>query len=159
MLIYLLFEPLKIKQQEFKDLPLLVIGDFVMYELQNTGLGTIMSGTEALRYTDRYLVTNVNFTDNSKEYISNMEANNGIYKNNIVVLSGDVVYTREDGLTFKSDTLHYNTMSAIAHTKDNYLAYRNENSMKGSSFVYNSIANTMKSKKVTVKYQFKESKI
>ena len=159
MLIYIFFEPLKIKQQEFTDIPLLVIDNFVMYELQSGGLKTIMAGTKSFRYANRYTVDDVNFTDNAKEYISNMQANNGVYKNNIIDLKGDVVYKREDGLTFKSDTLIYNTKSSIAQTQDEYLAYRNQNSMHGVSFVYNALNNTMKSKNVTVKYQLKESEI
>ena len=159
MLIYIFFQPLKIKQQEFDDVPLLTMGNFVMYELQRTGLQTIMAGTKALRYTERYIVNDVNFTDNSKEFMSNMQADNGIYKNNIVDLKGNVVYKREDGLTFKSNTLNYNTINAIAKTQDDYLAHRDKNSMRGASFVYDSINNTMKSKQVTVKYQLKESKI
>lgn len=159
MLIYIFFQPLKIKQQEFDDVPLLTMGNFVMYELQRTGLQTIMAGTKALRYTERYIVNDVNFTDNSKEFMSNMQADNGIYKNNIVDLKGNVVYKREDGLTFESDTLNYDTKNSIAQTKDDYLAHRDKNSMKGASFIYDSINNTMKSKQVTVKYQLKESKI
>ncbi|MDQ7042326.1 MAG: LPS export ABC transporter periplasmic protein LptC, partial [Sulfurimonas sp.] len=156
---YILFEPLKIKEQEFVDVPLLVMDNFVMYELRSFGLQTTMTGTKALRYSDRYIVSNINFTDNSQEYISNMQAKNGIYKNNIVDLKGDVIYTREDGLTFESDTLSYNTESSIAQTQDDYVAYRDKNSFKGASFVYNSLNNTMKSKKVIVKYQLKESNI
>ncbi|SFV50340.1 hypothetical protein MNB_SM-4-1306 [hydrothermal vent metagenome] len=86
MLIYILFQPLKIKQQEFGDVPLLTMGNFVMYELQSTGLQTIMAGTKALTHRDK-------------------------------------------------------------------------NSIRGASFIYDSINNTMKSKQVTVKYQLKESKI
>lgn len=159
MIIYLLFEPLKIKQQEFIDVPLLNIGKFSMYELENDGLKTLMAGTKALRYTNRYIVDNVDFTDNAKTFISNMQADNAVYKNNIVNLKGNVVYTREDGLTFESDTLKYDTQSTIAQTKDRYIAHRDKDNMTGTSFVYNSAKNTMKSKNVTVKYQLKESKI
>lgn len=159
MLIYILFQPLKIKQQEFGDVPLLTMGNFVMYELESTGLQTIMAGSKALRYTERYIVDDVNFTDNSKEFISNIQADNGIYKNNIIDLKGNVLYEREDGLTFESDTLNYNTKNSIAQTQDDYLVHRDKNSMRGTSFVYDLINNTMKSKQVTVQYQLKESKI
>jgi len=159
MLIYIFFQPLQIKQQKFVDVPLLNIGKFTMYELQSTGLKTTMMGTKALRYADRYIVDNVDFTDNAKTYISNMRAKNGIYKGTIVNLSGDVVYTREDGLSFESDTLKYNTLNKIAQTQDSYVAFMGKNSMRGSSFVYDSLNNKMKSKRVTVKYQLKESKI
>ena len=159
MLIYIFFQPLKIKQQEFDDVPLLTIENFIMYELQSTGLQTVMSGTKALRYTQRYIVDDINFIDSSEEFVSSMQADNGIYKNNIVDLKGNVVYKREDGLTFESDTLKYNTKNSTAQTQDDYLAHQDKNSMRGASFIYDSINNTMKSKQVTVKYQLQESKI
>lgn len=152
MLIYFLFQPLKIKEQEFVDVPLLKIDNFVMYKLDTTGLQTLMSGTEALRYANRYIVSNVDFTDNSQEYISNIKALKGVYKNSVVDLAGDVVYIRDDGLTFKSPTLSYNTKNSIAQTKDNFIAYKDKNSISGSSFVYDSIKDTMKSKNVVMKY-------
>jgi len=159
MLIYLLFEPLKIQKQQFGDVPLLKIDHFVMYELDEAGLRTLMSGAKAFRYTNRYIVDNIDFTDNSKEYISNMRAKKGIYKGNTVDLMGDVVYTRDDGLSFESNTLSYNTKSSIVQTKDNYFAYRGNSDMCGSSFLYNSLKETMKSKNVVVRYQLKESNI
>ncbi len=159
MLIYIFFQPLKINQQEFKDTPSLQVENFVLYELDTTGLQTLMLGTKALRYSDRYIVEDVNFTDNSTVHISNMKASKGIYKNSIVNLVGNVVYVRDDGLTFKSPTLNYNTKSSIAQTQDKYLAYKGKNSMRGSSFVYDSLKETMKAKNVTVKYQLEESSI
>jgi len=159
MLIYVLFEPLKVKEQQFVDVPLLKIDNFVMYELDKTGLQTLMSGTKALRYSNRYIVNDIDFTDNSQLHISNMLAKKGIYKNDIVDLVGDVVYTRDDGLIFKSPTLTYNTKSSIAQTQSKFVAHKGKNSMNGSSFVYDSLKETMKSKNVAVKYQLKESNI
>jgi len=159
MLIYIFFQPLKIKEQKFGEIALLTMDNFTMYELQTTGLQTIMAGTKSIRYTDRYIIDDINFTDNSKEYISNILADDGIYKNDIVDLKGNVIYKREDGLTFQSNTLHYNTKTKIAQTQDKYIAYKSTNSMKGTSFVFDSANEIMKSKEVTVIYQLKESKI
>ena len=159
MLIYLLFEPLKIEQQEFLDVPLLNMDNFTMYELDEYGLQTLMSGDKALRYSDRYVVFGVDFTDNSQSHISNMIAKEGLYKDDTIKLSGDVIFTRDDGVTFKSQTLLYDTKSARAETKENYVIYRDKSSMQGSSLFYDIHKEIMKSKNVVVKFQLKESSI
>jgi len=80
MTIYIFFKPLDIKQQTFVDVPVLEISSFTLFELDTNKLRTIMNGDKAIRYADRYTVSNINFTDNSKKYIANMKANKGIYK-------------------------------------------------------------------------------
>lgn len=159
MMIYIAFKPMQIKQQKFVDVPLLNISEFVMHEFNTKGLQTLMSGEKALRYRDRYVIKNMDFTDNAKEYITNMKADNGLYQGDVVTLVGNAVYIREDGLTFKSPTLNYNTKTTIAKTDDAYIAYKEGNSIKGKSLVYDSKKKIMKSKNVIVKYQLKEDTI
>ena len=157
-MIFVLFKPLQIKEQKVAEVPLLDMNEFVMYELDTKGLHTLMAGKKALRYTNRYVVDYVDFTDNSKEFIANMKANKGLYKNNIVDLKGDVFYVREDGLSFESPTMKYNTTTSVATTNDKYVAYREANSMRGTTLEYNSQLQQMKSKKVTMKYKIAEDK-
>ena len=152
-MILFLFHPLKIKENSFEDVPLLDIDTFVMYELNTEGLQTLMTGEKALRYADRYVVDFIDFTDNSKEYISNMKANTGLYKNDIVTLNGDITYIREDGLAFDTQKMIYNMKTAVATTDVDFLAYREKNSMKGTSMVYDSLKDKIYIKNVIAKYQ------
>lgn len=99
-MILFLFRPLEMTQQKFDDVPLFTISTFTMYELNSKGLITLMNGDKATRYSDRYTVEQINYTDNSKKYLANMQSNSGIYKDDVVYLDGDIIYTREDGLTF-----------------------------------------------------------
>jgi len=155
-MIFFLFKPLHIKQQEFVDVPLLNMHNFVMYELDTKGLQTLMSGNQALRYKDRYVMNSIDFTDNGKEFIANMKADHALYKNNIVNLDGKVIYVREDGLTFKTPSLAYNTKTSIATSKDVYKAYRDNSVVHGKTLEYNAKLDTFNSKNVTVKYQLEE---
>jgi len=157
-MIFFLFKPLHIKQQEFVDVPLLNMHNFVMYELDRLGLQKLMSGNQALRYKDRYVMNSVDFTDNGKEFIANMKADHALYKNNIVNLNGNITYVREDGLTFKTPSLIYNTTTSLAKTNDAYKAYRDNSIVTGKTLKYNAKFDTLKSKNVTVKYQLEESK-
>lgn len=156
MLIYLIFEPIKIKEHKFIDVPLLNVGNFTLYELDTKGLKTIMTGEKALRFSDRYTVDLIDYTDNSKEFVSNMKADFGIYKANHVNLKGNVVYVREDGITFKSDTMHYNTTTSIATTKDSYVSHKYESNMIGQGLVYNAELKQMKSQSVAIRYKLEE---
>ncbi|MDT8339661.1 MAG: LPS export ABC transporter periplasmic protein LptC, partial [Sulfurimonas sp.] len=74
-MILFLFKPMEIKQHVFKEVPLFTISNFTMHELDQKGLVTLMNGSKASRFTDRYTVEEMDYTDNSKEYMANMKSN------------------------------------------------------------------------------------
>jgi len=156
LMILFLFKPLEIKQRDYKEIPLLDIDTFVMYELNSEGLDTLMSGEKAYRFKDRYVFDFVDFTDNAKEFIANMKANSGVYKNNKINLEGDVFYIREDGLSFETQKLEYNTATNIVKTNEPYVAMMGENSMRGDSLIYNSKTKKFNAKSVSVKYNIED---
>jgi len=158
-MIFFFFKPLNIKEQKFVDVPLFEIKSFNLYELNTKGLKTLMSGENAFKYSDRYKVKNIDFTDNSKNYIANMKANDGLYKKNMIYLDGNVSYAREDGLTFESQHVIYNKKTSIVTSKSNYIAHMGENKMIGTFIRYNTHLNKMKSKNVVVEYKLKEGKL
>jgi LPS export ABC transporter protein LptC len=156
--IYAFFKPLNIKQQAFVDVPLFEIKDFTMYELDRVGLQTIMVGSEAVRYSNRYKIINMDYTDNEKEYIANMKADKGIYKDDLVTLSGNVEYIRDDGLTFETKKATYNRKTSDVISDVGYIAYLNESTIKGSYIRYNNDKNKIYSKNVRAKIQLQERK-
>ena len=153
-----MFKPMDIKIQHFKDVPLFELSDFTMYELNPEGLTTILQGTTGTRYADRYTIKDMDYTDNSKKYIANMISDSGVYKNEIVKLTGHVVYVREDGLTFKSEKAMYNKKTADVISNTKYIAYLNDNIVIGNYIKYNNISKKIYSKNVIAKYQLKEGK-
>jgi len=155
-MIFYFFKPLNIDEQEFIDVPLFEIKSFSLYELTRDGLKTFMGGEKALKYTDRYVVKKINFRDHTQQYISTMRANEGLYKNNIVYLDGNVSFKREDGLSFKSQHVIYNKNTSVVSTNDKYTAYLGKNKMQGTSIEYNTLLNTMKSKNIEVNYNLEE---
>ncbi len=158
LVILFAFKPLEIKEQPSGDVPLFSIASFVMYELDVKGLITTMNGATATRYKDRYTVEGIDYTDSSKEYIANMKSKSGIYKNDVVYLEGDIVYKREDGLTFETQKATYNKKASMANAEGEYLLYRGENSVVGRELHYDSSQETINSKDVTAKYQIEERK-
>ena len=155
IMIYIFFKPLKIKEQEFVDVPLFELSTFTLYELNKEHLETIMSGTKTVRYSNRYTVKDVNYTDNSKEYIANMHANDATYQDDIIKLNGDVVYKREDGLSFKTKKVVYSKKTNIAYTDDDFISYFEGNIIKGSSLRYNNLTKQTDSTYVNVTYNLK----
>lgn len=153
-----MFKPMDIKIQHFKDVPLFELSDFTMYELNPEGLTTILLGSTGTRYADRYTIKDMDYTDNSKKYIANMISDFGVYKNEIVKLTGHVVYVREDGLTFKSEKAMYNKKTADVISNTKYIAYLNDNIVIGNYIKYNNISKKIYSKNVIAKYQLKEGK-
>jgi LPS export ABC transporter protein LptC len=155
MMIFFLFEPLNIKEQKFTDVPLFEISSFTLLEFNNKGLATLMKGDSAIRYSNRYQVAKIDYTDNSQEYRATMQANNGLYKDEIIDLKGNVVYTREDDLTFKSQTATYNKSTSVAHTDSDYISYRGKNRAVGSSLTYDNLLKKIESKNIVANYQLK----
>lgn len=156
--IFFLFEPLNIKNQDFGEIPIFELENFQLIELNEKGLTTVMNGEKGIRYTDRYIVYNINYTDNTKKHLVNMIANEGLYKSGIIDLKGNIKYSREDGILFLTQEAIYNKKTNIVHSPSQYIAYLGKNKMSGSSIEYNNVLDTITSKKVTVNYKLKERK-
>ncbi len=156
--IFISFKPMVIKKQKFVDTPLFEIDTFTMHELNQGGLITIMKGSKATRYRDRYQVANINYIDNSKKYRANIKANDGLYrdKDDILKLQGNVIYKREDGLTFKTSKAMYDKNSSIVKTDQKYVLYQGKNIITGTTLSYDNTKNIVKSKRVVASYQLKE---
>jgi len=155
-MIFFIFKPMDIKVQHVKNVPLFEMHDFTMYELTSNGLNTILLGSIGIRYTNKYTIKDIDYTDNSKKNIANMISDFGVYENETVKLRGHVTYVREDGLTFKSEKAFYNKKTADIISDTNYIAYLNDNVITGSYIKYNSISRKIYSKNVRAIYQLKE---
>lgn len=156
--ILFLFEPQELDKKTEGDIALFNISSFLMYELNKNGLITFMNASEGVRYKDRYTITDINYTDNSKEYRANLKAKDGIYKNDILKLSGDVFYTRQDGIKFQTDEATYDKKSSIAKANGDYIAYMEENVAYGREIEYNNALKTLRSKDVFITYHIEDKK-
>jgi hypothetical protein len=149
---------MNLKKTEDKEISQFSLEYFTLYELSKDGLISKMSGDDGIRYTNRYVVSKMDYTDNSKELISNMTAKSGIYKQNIVYLSGDVAFKRDDGLRFFSQKVVYNKTKDIVSSDVDYIAYMGENYLFGKSVVFDNKKSTMKSKNINAVYNLEQKK-
>ena len=157
LVILFVFKPLKLDQKEHGIVPLFELSNFSMKELNTNGLITIMNGTKGTKFTNEYIVKDMDYTDNSKDFLANLKSNTGTYKDDIVNLVGNVVYFREDGLTFESEEATYNKKTSIATTRGKYIIYKDKDTVTGTQLVYNNLMDTVKSKNVNAIYQIKKS--
>ena len=157
-MIFLFFKPLKLKEQHFVDVPQLELKNFTMYEFTPFGLQTYMLGSSGTKYDDRFIVKDIDYTDKSPKYIANMQAQKGIYKNNIVTLEGNVTYSRNNGFQFFTQKLVYNKKTSQAVSNVGYTAKIGKNIVKGSYIRYNNKLNKIYSKNIDAIYQLQEGK-
>ena len=155
-MIFFLFQPLNIKQQDVNDTALLELENFKLTELDEKGLLTITEGSRGIKYSDKYTITDLDYTDNTDEYLANIRANNGLYKGDIIKLNGDVVYSREDGFSFQTQKANYNKKTKIAEATSKYVSHMNGNKATGSYIQYDNVNGIIKSKNVVVNYKLKE---
>ncbi|MBU0632403.1 LPS export ABC transporter periplasmic protein LptC [bacterium] len=152
-MIYLFFHPMKLEKFNKSEIAQLELTNFTMYDLNQDGLKSIFSGTKGYRYVNRYEVFDINYTDNSEALIANITSDFGIYKNHLVSMYGDLVYTRADGLTYKSDDGNYNQKTGFLRTESKYISYRNNDRITGDSLVYDSKKGHATSKNVSAIYE------
>ncbi|SFV68768.1 hypothetical protein MNB_SM-5-349 [hydrothermal vent metagenome] len=157
-MIFLFFKPLKLKEHHFVDLPQVELQEFRMYLFTPLGLETYMVGSKGLKYEDRFIIKDINYTDKSSQYRVNMRAKEGIYKDDIITLQGDVVYSRDDGFEFLTQKLLYNKKSDEAISSVGYSARIGNNRVKGSYIRYNNRLNRVFSKNIDAIYQLEKEK-
>ena len=150
---FLFFKPLKIDQKAFKkEIPLFEIHNFTMYEVDTQKLIDISIGEKGLRYKNRYVLYNFIYNDNLNENAATIRANKGVYKANIVTLTGDVLYTKTDGSEFQSQKVVYNRGKGYLKSEVPYTAFFGKNRVSGSYLFYDIKKDILKSKDVDALY-------
>lgn len=157
-MIYLLFRPIEFKSQALQEIPVIELQNFTIYELDQEGLKSIFGGANSKRYSDRDVVEKIDFTDSTNRLITNIKAGKGTHKPQDILLEDEVVYTREDGLTFKSEAAHYEKNSSIFSTDQEFVIYRGESFAVGKALIYDSKSKITNAQNIKTIYQLQESK-
>jgi LPS export ABC transporter protein LptC len=154
--ILFLFKPLELQQKNHNSIALFNLSVFTIYEFDENGLLSVLNGEEGIRYKDRYEIQDVDYTDNSQEFVANIQSDYGVYKNEVINLNANVVYIREDGVTFESQEAVYNTKTSIVRVDKDFVIYKNKNIIRGVLLVYNNKLDIMKFHNVRAIYQIDE---
>lgn len=129
-----------------------------MYELDTHGLKTMMLGLEAFRYQDRYTIDDIDHTDHSKTHISNLKADFGIYKDDVLDLDGNVSLVRDDGLSYETQKALYYKKEGLLVVDTDYKLSQGDNVLRGSYIDHNNLTGKIHSKNIYAKYIIKETK-
>ena len=103
--VYVGFKPMELPEDltHKGEVAELELSHFTMYKVDKTGLQNIMIGKKGFQYKNRLEIKDINYTDSTKKFRSNLKADFGTYdKVDLITLQGNVRYYREDGVRFNS---------------------------------------------------------
>ena len=153
--IYVFFKPMNIAQQQPGEIAQLELNDFTVKEFDTEHLKTVLSGSFGKRFTDRYEVEDINFTDATREHKQNITAKSGLYKSGIVTLKGAVLFKRDDGVVFSSEHIVYDHNSTVAQAIGPFKLRRGLESFSGVDLVYNNTNGNIAAKAINGIYILK----
>ncbi|RLA71689.1 MAG: hypothetical protein DRG24_04890 [Epsilonproteobacteria bacterium] len=155
--IYLLFQPIDVKLSPHKEIAQLELNQFVVHEYDTVRLNIVLSGNEGKRYGDRYEIKDVNFTNNTDDYVENMTSDYGLYKGTLITLRRNVHYRRNDGSNFIAEHVVYDENRSQARTIGPFKLWKGHDSIEGNDLHYNSQSGETSAKTITGIYLLKES--
>lgn len=156
LMVLLLFKPLDQKTSKLNEIPLLELKNFKLTELDKTGLSNVLNASLGYKYKNRYILEKLSYIDSTDKHITNIQADRGIYKGDILSLSENVGYFREDGVSFETQIAKYNKKIKLISSPTSYVSYIRGSTATGSSLTYNNKSGIINSKDVTVNYKIKE---
>lgn len=156
LLVLTYFRPMQIQTEITEEVAQLELLDFTLHELDQQGLRNVLSGSKGNRFVDRYVIEDVNYTDNTKLYVENMRSDTGVYKGNVVTLEGNVRYHRQDGIYFNSDKATFDQNHSVARTQGPFVLTKEADSVRGENLFYNSDSGKIKAQNVTGVYMINE---
>ena len=156
--IFVFFKPLSIKQPSNKEIAQVELHNFTMYEFDTEKLVDIATGKKALRYIDRDLLFDFVYNDNTNGALVSISANRGKYKNDTIDLKGQVLYTKSDGIEFKSEHVFYNRKKGYAKSDVPYVATMGKNRVRGKTLYYDLKKDLIRSKDIYAIYNIQNRK-
>ena len=155
LLIFL--EPQSYAVSETRDIPKLALEDFTLYEINQTGVQSVVSGTLIRQFTSYYEVENAHYIENKNKIGEHLYADFGRFEGDVAYLHENVRYFREDGLSFESDNAIYDTENELLYVPNHFTLTQNENVIYGTELHYNAHTGNMKAEKINANYYIQET--
>jgi len=155
--VYFGFKPLDIALKKQEQLPLVELSNFTLYEVDRVKLRTQLTAKDAKKFEDRYEIQNIDYTDNKKDFLVNIQAQKAIYKDNNIFLNGDISFVREDGFTFHTQSAKYEKKDDLLTIKGKFFAKNKDSNMSGENLLYKINDEVVESKNIKIVYDLKES--
>lgn len=147
------FKPTLLMDEAKEEVPKFELESFVVYEISAVGIDRFFEGSHGKRFEDRYEVSSAKFSNNSKNIFESISANEALYKDDIILLEGNVHYVREDGLQFRSAEGKYDTINSLISTRGSFVITQNSNRVNGTQLQLNTKSHTVSANAVSGSYQ------
>jgi len=147
------FKPTNSLQAKAVEVPQFELDQFVIYEISPTRIEHFFEGAHGKRFSDRYEATQAKFTNNEKELLESIRANNVLYKDDAVYVKGNVHYVRADGLEFRSNEGVYDQKHSFVKTNGAFTITKNQNSINGIGLYYDLALDTVSADQIRGSYQ------
>ncbi len=154
--VFILFKPLKLDLPDHKEVAQLELKNFRIFDINESGVKSILEGEIGQRFENRYEVTDITYKDMSKDTLETMHADKGLYKNDVIYLNENVTYAQENGISFKSDEARYDINNSILTTQRDFILTSNESYFKAQKLRFNTKENIMMAKKVSGLYKLEK---
>lgn len=153
----------KVKNDDIKDIPLVVFEKPLMYTLDDKSLSRVVEGSHAIRYRtrDEMYDTTILLKNNleKKDFkVETLEAQVIIKKGDNLTLQKDVKYNRDDFINLNTDAIDYNIKTKLATNSVPYNGYYYNNTIKGTNLYLDGTKNYMKSNNVHFEIEVKNKK-
>lgn len=119
----------------------------VMYEIDTKRVNQVIQSQVAnvyKNYEELYNATIISKSDEKTKDSNTLSSNHMVKIDDNIYLNGDVFLRTPQGITFKSEDLHYNLKSKVAISKSDFEAYDKENKLRGSSLYFDGTNNNIK---------------
>jgi len=150
----------KAKNDDIKDIPLVVFEKPIMFTLSENNLTRIVNSSHVIRYKSRDEMYDTNiFLKNSldeKEYkYETLEAQFIMKEGNNLSLQKDVKYNRDNFINLKTDSMYYNLKTNLTRNDVPYDGYYYNNFINGTNLYLDGKKNYMKSEDVHFEIEIK----
>ena len=106
------------------------------HEINDKEVVSITNAKKVMRYNDRDEFFDVNTLLRRNGFINSLSANRGEKRGSVVYLSGDVRYVRDDGVTFRSNSVQYHQDTDVLKGFEPFTLTDVKSQTVGKSFVY-----------------------
>ncbi|MHC3994497.1 LPS export ABC transporter periplasmic protein LptC [Thiomicrolovo sp. ZZH C-3] len=154
--IFFFFKPLQVDIASPGELAQIELERFTVYEVEATGVKTILAGAHASRFPNRYELVDLNLTDRSEGHVQTMQARKGVYKEPLISLEGEVHFRRDDGTTFETAKADYNQSSGDVRAPGAFILRQAQDRVDGQNLYYNIKRGDITAKKIVGIYTMKE---
>lgn len=135
------------------EVPKIHLFSFSLYEISHHGVDHILEGQEGKKFDDRYEITSAKFSDNTKAQFQTIRSDKALYQDDILQISGNVLYHRADGLEFRSQEGKYDTEKSVVTTQGPFVITQNANRVDGRRLYYNTESDIVSANAVRGSYQ------